>query len=67
MALTAGVIYPSGEVRLVRSPISSLSDETIRRPLWEFTPDERPAVIHERRRRNILQGDPEPSGDSEYS
>jgi hypothetical protein len=28
-----------------------LPDVDIQRPLWEFTPAERPAVIHERRRR----------------
>lgn len=28
-----------------------LPDVDIKRPLWEFTPAERPYVIHERRRR----------------
>lgn len=27
------------------------SDETVRRPLWEFPPEAREAVKHERRRR----------------
>lgn len=31
--------------------LRTLSDEEIRKPLWEWTPAEIPAVIHERRRR----------------
>lgn len=41
------------------------SDEEIRRPLWTFRPEVRPAVLHERRRR--FQIDDEPVGDPEYS
>lgn len=41
------------------------SDETIRRPLWEFPPEQRQAVLHERRRRFKI--DDEPIGDPEYS
>lgn len=41
-----------------------LPDVDIKRPLWEFTPAERPAVIHERRRRF---GVDEETGDPEYS
>jgi hypothetical protein len=41
------------------------SDAEIRRPLWEFPPEARPAVQHERRAR--FQMDDEPIGDPEYS
>ncbi|MDX3551005.1 hypothetical protein PV729_04330 [Streptomyces europaeiscabiei] len=43
------------------------ADEEVSRPLWSFLPEEAPIVLSERRRRNILQGDPEPIGDPEYS
>lgn len=42
--------------------LKSAGDEYIRQPLWEFPPDYRPLVIHERRRRFGVQdeiGDPE--------
>lgn len=39
----------------------------VARPLWEFMPKHRAAVLSERRRRSILQGDPEPAGDPEFS
>lgn len=42
-----------------------LPDSDIRRPLWEFKPEERKAVQHERRRR--FQMDDEPIGDPEYT
>lgn len=47
--------------------LGAAPDDEIRRPLWTFLPEEVPTVQHERRRRNILQGDPEPIGDPEYS
>ena len=42
-------------------------DQTVSVPLWEYPPEARSAVLSERRRRNILQGDPEPVGDPEFS
>jgi hypothetical protein len=47
--------------------ISALADETIGSGLWNFPPEIRPVVLSERRKRNILQGDPEPVGDPEFS
>jgi hypothetical protein len=44
-----------------------VSDEVISAPLWTFLPANIPHVMHERRQRNILQLDPEPIGDPEYS
>jgi hypothetical protein len=38
-------------VRDFAAVLRALPDVDIKRPLWEFTPAERPAVIHERRRR----------------
>jgi hypothetical protein len=43
------------------------SDEYVTLPLWEFHPSYRPLVLSERRRRRVLQHDPEPIGDPEYS
>ena len=43
------------------------SDERLSAPLWDWPPEARPYVLSQRRRRGILQGDPEPSGDPEYS
>jgi hypothetical protein len=43
------------------------TDEYVALPLWEFHPWQRPAVLNERRRRNLLQTDPEPTGDPEFS
>lgn len=40
-------------------------DETVRMPLWEFPPEARPHVQHERRVR--FQWDDEPIGDHEYT
>jgi hypothetical protein len=40
-------------------------DEVIRRPLWEFRPQDVKAVQHERRVR--FGFDDEPAGDPEYS
>jgi hypothetical protein len=43
------------------------SDESLARPLWLFHPYYRPFVLSERARRRVLQNDPEPSGDPEYT
>lgn len=45
------VRLPGTVLRNPRDYVSTLPDADIRRPLWEFTPAERPHVIHERRRR----------------
>lgn len=42
-------------------------DDFIRKPLWDFEPADRPAVIAERRRRFGMLPDDEPCGDPEYS
>lgn len=42
------------------------TDDFVKRPLWEYPPSIRPAVLHERRRRG-LDFDPEPIGDAEFS
>jgi hypothetical protein len=47
--------------------LKGASDEQVGGPLWRFPPIAIPAVLHERRKRNILQNDPEPSGDHEYN
>jgi hypothetical protein len=47
--------------------LAEATDETVGSGLWNFPPDARPAVLSERRKRNILQGDPEPTGDPEFS
>lgn len=65
MAFWAGTVYPNGELIPAGETLRSASDELIRRPLWEFSADERPAVLHERRRRFKI--DDEPVGDPEYS
>lgn len=49
--VTSGDVYPSGEVLPAGSPLSAGSDALVRRPLWEFRPDQAKAVLHERRRR----------------
>lgn len=46
--------------------LRGLADEDIRCPLWEFAPNEREAVLHERRRRFGIIPDDEPVGDPEY-
>lgn len=43
------------------------ADETMRRPLWEFHPYYALMILSERQRRGLLQHDPEPIGDPEYS
>lgn len=50
--------------RPARGPleIAALPDAEIKRPLWDYTPEERPHVIHQRRRRfGVFEemGDPE--------
>lgn len=65
--LRAGRIYPNGELIPVGETLRSASDELIRRPLWEFPPNERPAVLTERNRRGFNNSDPEPIGDPEYT
>jgi len=47
--------------------VSEAADEVVRSPLWLFPPFSRLALLSERRRRNILQHDPEPIGDPEYT
>jgi hypothetical protein len=38
-------------------PFQGVSDEVIRGPLWGFAPADRPAILHERRRRFGLSED----------
>jgi hypothetical protein len=47
--------------------LASAADEYLAQPLWNFHPYYRLAVLSERARRRILQADPEPTGDPEYS
>jgi len=63
--MRAGDVYPNGEVLPAGGSLVNASDALIRRPLWEFSPEQRPAVLHERRRR--FQIDDEPIGDPEYN
>jgi hypothetical protein len=49
---------------VLKELLQGASDEYIRRPLWEWSPADRPEVIHERRRRF---GVFEETGDPEYS
>jgi hypothetical protein len=51
----------------VRKVLASGSDEFVSQPLWAFRPSYRPHVLYERSRRHLLQNDPEPSGDPEFS
>jgi hypothetical protein len=51
----------------VAAELAAETDEFLRFPLWEFAPELRPAVIHERRRRFGMLPDDEPAGDPEYS
>lgn len=43
------------------------SDESVSAPLWDFRPELALHVLSERKRRNLLQHDPEPIGDPEYT
>ncbi len=38
-------------LRAVSAVLGTASDADVRRPLWEFLPEEVPLVLHERRRR----------------
>jgi hypothetical protein len=51
----------------VRKVLANSSDEFVGQPLWAFHPYYRPHVLTERARRHLLQNDPEPSGDPEFS
>jgi hypothetical protein len=42
------------------------ADEYVVLPLWDFHPYYRPQILAERKRRNLLQHEPEPIGDPEY-
>ncbi|WP_037664948.1 hypothetical protein [Streptomyces albidoflavus] len=53
--------------RMRRAFMARLSDEDVCAPLWEFFPAYRPYILSERRRRNLLNNDPEPIGDHEYT
>jgi hypothetical protein len=61
-----GHYEPGSVLRDPRVYLSILPDHDIRRPLWEFAPHERLALLHERRVRG-LESDPEPIGDPEFS
>jgi hypothetical protein len=67
MAIRNVRVYPGGVAVDVAAPTREWPSEVLSLGLWIFTPDEIPAVLSERRRRNLLQGDPEPIGDPEYS
>jgi hypothetical protein len=67
MGTTAGDIYPNGEVLPAGGSPALGSDDLVRRPLWEFPPRDRLAVLTERARRGFLTNDPEPIGDPEYA
>jgi hypothetical protein len=60
---------PLNEVQAVnvRKVLANASDEFVSQPLWAFHPYYRPHVLTERSRRQVLQSDPEPVGDPEYS
>lgn len=44
-----------------------LTDADVAIPLWDWPASWALAVLSERRRRGILQHDPEPIGDAEYA
>lgn len=46
--------------------LQRLTDAALTAPLWNWTPDVRPAVLHERRVRSLILDD-EPTGDPEYT
>lgn len=50
-----------------RMALRNAVDSEVAAPLWEYPPAARTAVLSERARRGILQLDPEPIGDPEYS
>lgn len=45
--------------------LRALTDAELTKPLWNWTVDVRPAVLHERRVRSLILDD-EPTGDPEY-
>jgi hypothetical protein len=51
----------------VRKVLANATDVFVSQPLWAFHPFYRPLVLTERARRHLLQNDPEPSGDPEFS
>jgi hypothetical protein len=51
----------------VRKVLANATDVFVSQPLWAFHPFYRPLVLTERARRQLLQNDPEPSGDPEFS
>lgn len=65
--LRYGSIFPNGELIPAGESLRTGSDELMALPLWVFSPTDAPTILSERRRRNILQSDPEPTGDPEYS
>ncbi|MEU4005639.1 hypothetical protein AB0F32_24505 [Streptomyces albidoflavus] len=54
-------------VAALRTLMAEADNEYIAAPLWEFHPLFRLAVLSERRRRHLLNNDPEPIGDNEYT
>ncbi|MFJ9318820.1 hypothetical protein [Streptomyces globisporus] len=54
------------EATAVRT-IRGAADEYLQQPLWNFHPFYRPLILSERKRRSILQGDPEQTGDPDYT
>lgn len=51
----------------IRDAVSLGTNSLLCSPLWLFPPDYRLAVLSERRRRGLMQIDPEPIGDAEFS
>lgn len=47
--------------------LRATDDETVSLPLWEYPAVAAKLVLSERARRGLLQSDPEPAGDPEYS
>ncbi|MFJ9961096.1 hypothetical protein [Streptomyces avermitilis] len=52
---------------VARCATGGMPDEMVAAPLWLYPPHMRQDILSERARRGILQGDPEPIGDPEYS
>lgn len=67
MSLTTEPTGDSEDLIPLAELLPAVSDVVVRRPLWEFPPADRPAVIRERRRRFGMLPDDEPVGDHEYS
>lgn len=66
--MSAGYI-PGSVLRDPRVYVKLFKDEKIKRPLWEFPPNERGAVISERRRRfpGVYTDSEDVQSDPEYS